>query len=64
MGEKLSLVAGHIDVDWTLPLTALTGQAQVQRLLHMFVTPALREHLPLHHLKKGSGTPTRRMFFF
>src|SRR6266567_9617100 len=62
--EKLGFIGRHIDIDGAIALTALAGQAQVQRLLDMLVAPVILEYLALQQFEEHAGTTTGGMFLF
>src|SRR5579863_3645815 len=64
MREELGLVGRHVDVDRTIALAALARQAQVERLLHIFIAPAIGENVAVQHLPQLTSTAARRVFLF
>src|SRR5262249_36857989 len=50
VGEELRLVRRDVDVRGAVALAALAGEAQIERLLHRFVTPAAVDRAALEHL--------------
>src|SRR6202022_1115491 len=62
VGEKFSLVGSQIHTHRTIALAAFAGKAQVQRLLHLLVLPAIPDHIALNHLPKKMGTTPGRVF--
>jgi hypothetical protein len=60
--EELGLVRGDVDGDRAVALAALAREAEVERLLHVRVAPALLpDRLPVQHLEQQAGAPARRV---
>src|SRR5579884_2932400 len=54
MGEKLSLVAGHVDPDRALCLAGFAGKTQVERLPDCLTSPAVSDVVAAQHLEEQS----------
>src|ERR1700686_4377802 len=50
MGEKFGFVGGQVNAHRAIALAALAGEAEVERLLYVFVAPAVADHVALGHL--------------
>src|SRR5690348_174498 len=61
MGQKLRFVRGHINADGAIALAAFAGETQVERLLHVLVTPAILDDIFLSHLPEEMRPSTRGM---
>src|SRR5262249_38288235 len=59
--KKLCLVRGHVDIDGAVPLTTLTGQAEIQSLLDVFIAPALPDDVAMHHFPEQMCPSTCRV---
>src|SRR5207244_5458107 len=61
MRQEFGLVSGQVDIDRALALTALAGEAKVERLLYVFVLPTPVKRAALQHLKEQVGAAARRV---
>src|ERR1041385_909619 len=64
MGEKLSFVGGDVDVDRTISLAALAGEAKIQRFLYVLVTPAIADDVAVQHFPEMMSASARGMALF
>ena len=61
LAEELRLVARHVDVDGTVGLASLAGQAQVERLAYLRGAPAVLDDLTVRHLEEQPGAAPGRV---
>ena len=62
--EKLRLVGGHVHLHRTFPLAPFARETQIERLMHFFARPAVRDLLAAQHLVEQMRPPTRRVLLF
>src|SRR5205085_9139322 len=63
-GTNLGLVRRHVDVDGTITLAALTAQAEIERFLHLFALPAVRDRPAVQHFKQQPRATARAVLLF
>src|SRR4029077_2972278 len=57
MRKEFGPIGGDIHVGGAFRFTRLAGKAKIQRLLYVFVLPAVADHLALQQLKKHVSAP-------
>ena len=62
--EKFGLVRGQINAHRAVALAALAGEAEVERLFHVLVAPAVADHVALGHLPEQVGAAAGGVLLF
>src|SRR5689334_18052534 len=58
---ELGFVGRHVDIDRTITLASLAGQAQIERFLDRRAAPSLVDRPAMKHFEKQPRAPARRM---
>ena len=62
--EKLGLVCGQVNAHRAIALAALAGEAEIERLFHVLVAPAVADHVALGHLPEQVGAAAGGVLLF